>query len=111
MNKSKSYERNRAVLKALREAGADFQKPHALEHHLYCYTQASFDLVQSLGTHHGYSVAHQGKHEEEENLWSLDLVKTSTPDIESVERQSIEIEMIAEQANADYDGWGTEVEE
>ena len=108
--KSRNYNRNLAVLKALRDAGADFSKQHALEHHLYCNTQASFELVQSLGARHGYSVAHEGKHEDEAALWSLDLVKRSTPDIESVERQSLEIEQIAEQANADYDGWGTEVE-
>jgi hypothetical protein len=55
-----------------------------LEHHLYCHTQASFELVQSLGTPHGYSVAHEGKHEDQADLWSLDLVKKCTPDIESV---------------------------
>jgi regulator of RNase E activity RraB len=110
MARSKNYERNRAVLKALKDAGTNFQKPHALEHHLYCYTQDSFNLVQSLGTGLGYAVKHEGKNEDEESLWSLDLVKTSTPDIDSVEGQSVEIEMIADQADADYDGWGTEVE-
>jgi regulator of RNase E activity RraB len=109
MPKSNNYDRNTEVVKALKEAGANFEKPHKLEHHLYCYTLASFDLVKSLGVRYGYSVAHDGKHEEE-NFWSLDLVKTSTPDIESVERQSFEIELIAEQSDAEYDGWGTEVE-
>ncbi|HMN44521.1 MAG TPA: ribonuclease E inhibitor RraB [Povalibacter sp.] len=111
MIKSRNYDRNIAVVKALRDAGADFRKQHALEHHLYCYTQASFELVQSLGIRLGYSVAHEGKHEDEQDLWSLDLVKRSAPDIESVERQSLEIEEIAERANAKYDGWGTEVEQ
>lgn len=110
MVKSKHYDRNLAVLKALKDAGADFRKEHALEHHLYCFTQASFELVQSLGGNRGYSIAHEGKHEDENDLWSLDLVKKSTPDIVSVEMQSLEVELIAEQANADYDGWGTEVE-
>lgn len=66
--------------------------------------------MRSLGIRRGYSVAHEGKHEDQEDLWSLDLVKKSTPNIESVEQQSLEIKEIAEHANADYDGWGTEVE-
>ncbi|MGH8707814.1 MAG: ribonuclease E inhibitor RraB [Burkholderiales bacterium] len=39
------------------------------------------------------------------------MVKKSTPDIASIEKQALEIEQMAEKANADYDGWGTEVEQ
>ena len=56
-------------------------------------------------------MAHAGKHEGEEAIWSLDLTVRSLPTLEAVERQSIEVEEIAGAAEADYDGWGTEVKQ
>ncbi|MFA6178114.1 MAG: ribonuclease E inhibitor RraB [Candidatus Methylopumilus sp.] len=110
MEKSKHYERNVKVVQALNDAGSDFKKLHNIEHHLYCYTELDFNLVISLGKQSGYSVANEGKLKDDKSVfWALDLIKKSTPDIASVEKQSIEIERIAEKANADYDGWGTEV--
>jgi regulator of ribonuclease activity B len=111
MDKSKNFERNVKVVQALKEAGSDFEKLHSIEHHLYCYTETDLNLVISLGKKSGYSVANEDKLKDDKGFfWALDLVKKSTPDIASVEKQSIEIERIAEKANADYDGWGTEVE-
>jgi regulator of ribonuclease activity B len=112
MEKSKHYERNTKVVQALKDAGSDFGKLHSIEHHLYCYTQADFELAIALGTKSGYTVANEGTHEDDKGtFWSLDLVRKSTPDLTSIEKQSLEIELIAEKANADYDGWGTEVEQ
>ena len=112
MEQSKHYERNIKVVQALKDAGSDFTKLHNIEHHLYCHTEADFNLAITLGKNSGYSVANEGKHEDDKGVfWALDLVKQSTPDISSIEKQSIEIERIAEKANADYDGWGTEVEQ
>ena len=82
MEKSKHHERNTKVVTALKNAGSDFRRLHNIEHHLYCYTEADFRLATA-----------------------------STPDIFSIEKQAVEIERIAEKANADYDGWGTEVEQ
>lgn len=112
MERSKHYERNIKVVQALKDAGSDFRKPHSIEHHLYCHTQADFKSAVALGTERGYTVANEGTHEDDKGtFWSLDLVKQSTPDITSIEKQALEIERIAEKANADYDGWGTEVEQ
>lgn len=111
MEKSKSYEGNVKVVQALRDTGSDFKKVHRIEHHLYCYTESDFNLVITQGKKNGYVVANEGRHENDKGVfWSLDLVKMSTPDIASIEKQAIEIELIAEKAQADYDGWGTEVE-
>ena len=111
MDKSKRYDVNVKIVKALKDAGSDFKKSHAIEHHLYCYTEPDFNLLISLGKKNGYMVAHEGRHEDDKGVfWSLDLIKKSSPDIESIEIQSIEIEHMAEKTNADYDGWGTEVE-
>lgn len=111
MEKSINHERNIKVVQALKDAGSDFKKLHNIEHHLYCYTESDFNLVITLGKRSGYVVANDGKHKDDKGVfWALDLVKKSTPDIASIEGQSIEIERIAEKANADYDGWGTEVE-
>jgi regulator of RNase E activity RraB len=112
MEKSKHHERNTKVVQALKDAGSDFTKLHNIEHHLYCYTEADFKLAIALGSKSGYTVANEGTHEDDKGtFWSLDLVKRSTPDIPSIEKQAVEIERIAEEANADYDGWGTEVEQ
>jgi regulator of RNase E activity RraB len=111
MDKSDHYERNVKTVQALKDAGSDFQKLHAIEHHLYCYTEHDFNLLIALGREAGYEVAHEGTHEDEKGaFWSLDLVRKSTPDLASIEKQAIEIEAMAEKASADYDGWGTEVE-
>lgn len=111
MERSKHYDRNVATLRALHDAGANPNKMHCIEHHLYCHSQASYDLVVSLGRQQGFDVAHGGKHEEEEGLWSLDLILNCLPNMDEIERQSLKVEEIAERAQADYDGWGTEVEE
>jgi regulator of RNase E activity RraB len=112
MQRSKRYEANTKVVQALKDAGSDFRKLHSIEHHLYCPTEADFKLAITLGTESGYAVAHEGTHEDDKGtFWSLDLVKQSTPDITSIEKQALEIEQIAEKANAGYDGWGTEVEQ
>ena len=110
MKKSIHHERNIATLDALRNAGANPNKLHNIEHHLYCHSEESFNRVMSLGQQRGFEVAHSGKDEDEE-LWSLDLVARSLPTLEAVNQQSIEIEEIAEATEADYDGWGTEVEQ
>lgn len=112
MDKSKHYERNTKVVQALKDAGSDFGKLHSIEHHLYCYTEADLRLAISMGTKGGYTVANEGTHEDDgRTFWSLDLIKRSTPDLATIEKQALEIERIAEEANADYDGWGTEVEQ
>jgi regulator of ribonuclease activity B len=111
MEKSKRYDANVKTVQAVKDAGSDFAKLHAIEHHLYCYTEESFDLLMALGREAGYEVAHEGRHEGDDGpFWSLDLVRKSTPDIFSIEKQALEIEAMAEKADADYDGWGTEVE-
>ncbi len=111
MTKSKNYERNLKVLEALRNAGADSNKEHSIEHHLYCYSEDDYNLLMNLGKTNGYRVAYEGKEEDEDGtFWQLDLVKSTKPTFSTIEAQSKEIESFAEQAKADYDGWGTEVE-
>ena len=112
IKKSKSYKANVKVVNALKEAGANFDKLHSIEHHFYCYSEAGYNQVITLGENLGYMPANEGKDEDENGIfWQLDLIKKSKPDIESIEKQVIEIEDIAEKSNADYDGWGTEIEE
>ena len=108
--KSKHYERNYKTVEALRNAGANLDKPHSIEHHLYCYSESEFEKLKKLGIEYGYLILHDGIGEYEgEVFWQLDLVKSITPKLENIEAQAIEIEAIAERVNADYDGWGTEV--
>jgi len=100
-------ERNQATLEALLEAGANSSKLHCVEHHFYAASEEIMEHVMALGRERGYGVANAGKDEEE---WSLDLTIRSLPVIDELERQSKEMEEIAEAASATYDGWGTEVE-
>ena len=98
-------ERNKATLEALLEAGANASKPHCIEHHFYADSEESFKRVMSLGLARGYEVANAARED-----WSLDLTMRSLPVIAEIERQSQEMEEIAEAASATYDGWGAEVE-
>ncbi len=109
--KSQNYERNVAVIKALDDACCDFDKEHKVEHHLYCYSESDYLAACELGQRKGYKVINEGKYQDEEEvLWQLDLVKPIKPTLTNVEQQSIELELIANEVSADYDGWGTEVE-
>ncbi len=109
--KSINYDRNVKTLKALRESGSDPSKKHAIEHHLYCYSESDNEKLRELGKLSGYEIMYEGVVDDKDGqYWQLDLVKSVNPNIETIEIQSKEIERYAEQTNADYDGWGTEVE-
>lgn len=111
MNKSKNYERNAKVLEALDNAGANLNKEHNIEHHLYCYSKENYEMLIKLGERNGYRVVHAGKEEDEEGVfWQLDLIKPIKPNLSNIECQSKEIELFAEKTSSDYDGWGTELE-
>jgi regulator of RNase E activity RraB len=109
--KSSRYEANIKTLEALRNAGSNSNKNHHIEHHLYCFTIEDYEKLIELGRASGYEVKYEGVIEDDSgNYWQMDLVKFTKPNIELIEIQSLEIDSFAEQANADYDGWGTEVE-
>lgn len=109
--KSNHYDRTIKVLEALTNAGANIEKPHNIEHHIYCYTEADFRSLKTQGEALGYTVKCLGESEyNQKPLWQIDLVKPTKPNLQAIELQSLEIEFLTEKCNADYDGWGTEVE-
>ncbi len=109
--KSKNYNRNVETIKALKRVGSDFTIEHLIEHHLYCYSLEDYERLIALGEGAGYKVMYEGLVEDDDgDYWQLDLVKKVTPTLENIERQSVEIESFEAESNADYDGWGTEVE-
>jgi regulator of RNase E activity RraB len=108
--KSNSYERNIAVVKALEDARCNFGKLHSIEHHIYCFSEESFKNVIQSGIRLGYEIKYEGLVQGNDSCWQLDLVKSDYPSIDNIERHSIEVEAICAEYNADYDGWGTEVE-
>lgn len=111
MADSPYYERNARTLKALASAGANLGKPHTIEHHVYCHSIADAERVKQRGVNFGYEVMHNESHDRSGSaIWSCDLAKTSTPTIENIEAQALEIQQIINGIEAEYDGWGTEVE-
>ncbi len=111
MAASRYYERNIKTLQALTKAGANSAKVHTIEHHIYCQSIADVELVTQRGSNLGYEVMHSyARDRNGKRFWSFDLVKKSTPTIENIEVQSFELLQIIDGIDAQYDGWGTEVE-
>jgi regulator of RNase E activity RraB len=109
--KSQRFEENKNTMEALINAGSDVNKAHLIEHHLYSYSKEEYEKLIQLGVAGGYELKYEGVVEDKDgDYWQLDLVKSAKPSLDSIELQALEIESYAKQANADYDGWGTEVE-
>ena len=109
--KSKNYERNIMVLKALEDAGSNADKEHQIEHHFYCFSEENYQKLLELGRAAGYEIMFEGSADYGDGkMWQLDLVKSVKPSLNVIEAQTLELEAFAEKTESDYDGWGTEVE-
>jgi len=105
-------EMNRKTIQALIDAGSDPDKPHPLEHHFNCFRADSLKDLMTKGKSLGYRVANVGDNEHEgSHYWYGDLIKDTVLDINIINSQNSLMLKLANEFNADYDGWGTTVVE
>lgn len=103
-------ERNREVLSSLLKAGSDLSKLHPVEHHFYCYTYDCLAFVAGKGRSMGYEIRNIGKGEHQGvEYFYADLVKEALLSLENIDGENVIMLNIADEAGADYDGWGSAV--
>ncbi|WP_444902871.1 ribonuclease E inhibitor RraB [Microbulbifer sp. CnH-101-E] len=103
-------EGNREVLSSLQKAGSNLSKLHPVEHHFYCSTYDCLAFIAGTGKSLGYEIRNIGKgeHEGAEYFYG-DLVKETLLSLEKIDQENVIMLKIAEDAGAEYDGWGTPV--
>ena len=102
-----------AVLKALKDAGADLTLPHSIEHHFVGDSQDDIDELASRGKQMGFTVKTHRELSERISSAStrigLDLVRERLPVIKEIYPDSTAMERLAEELGIDYEGWGCSV--
>lgn len=107
---SPNVEMNQKAIQALIAAGSNPNKPHPLEHHFYCYSPESLQSLLAKGESLGYRAAHIGDDSHEDtHYWYGDLIKETALDLGTINQQNSLMLKLADEFNADYDGWGTSV--
>ena len=105
-----NVEGNKKTIKALIDAGSNPKKPHPLEHHFICHSSDSLNALLSKGESLGYRVANVGDNVYEgTHYWYGDLVKKTTLDIKIINEENSVMLQLANEFDANYDGWGTPV--
>jgi regulator of RNase E activity RraB len=105
---AKRRDDDRGVIHALRNAGSDLSKPHALEHHFITYDRAKADAVISDELAAGYKASAISTLNDKSGrqYWYFDLVKSVAPKEETVFAESLRMTQLAKKHGVDFDGWG-----
>lgn len=105
-----NVEMNQRVIKALIEAGSVPTKPHPIEHHFLCYTSDCLQELLEKGESLGYRAAYMGEDTYQgTHYWYGDLVKETVLALHIINQQNSLMLKLADEFNADYDGWGTPI--
>lgn len=103
-------EGNKKTIQALIDAGSNPRKPHPLEHHFYCNNLDSLKALMAKGESLGYRIANVGKEDNEEtHYWYVDLIKETVLYLKIINKENSLMLELANEFDADYDGWGTSV--
>jgi len=101
---------NIKTINALKEAGSNEKKPHPLEHHFYCYSESCLVSLIKKGKSKGYKVANIGSDTHEGvKYWYADLIKEAVLDLKIINKENSKMLELANEFEANYDGWGTPV--
>jgi hypothetical protein len=101
---------NKKTIKALIDAGSNPSKLHPLEHHFYCNNPESLKALMAKGESLGYGVANVGDNDYEgTHYWYGDLIKDTVLNLKSINKENSLMLKLANEFDADYDGWGTPV--
>jgi regulator of RNase E activity RraB len=105
---AKRRDDDRGVIQALRNAGSDLNKAHALEHHFITYNRSKADAVISDELAGGYKASAVSTLNDKSGTqyWYFDLVKSVVPAEETVFAESLRMTRLAKKHEVEYDGWG-----
>jgi len=100
----------RLTRKELIAAGSNPEKPHHIEHHVYCYSRELLSGLTTKGSALGYRIARIGNNDYEgARSWYADLVKETKLDLEAINEENSRLLRLAVEFKGSYDGWGTKV--
>jgi len=99
------------TIAALAKAGADLDKPHALEHHFVCRDPAAAGAIRAWGEERGYTCSEVAEDVLDGARYAyFDLIKRGVVDIDAVTAETTAmLELAAKHDAVEYDGWGCEV--
>jgi len=103
-------ERNQKNIEALIAAGSNPAKPHAIEHHFYCYSKDLLSGLTTKGSALGYRITKIGSNDYEgARNWYVNLVKDNTLDLKTIDEENSRLLRLAGEFKGSYNGWGTKV--
>ncbi len=105
-----NIEGNQKTIQALIDAGSNPHKPHPLEHHFYCNNLDFLKALMAKGESLGYHIANVGDNDHEgTHYWYGDLIKETVLNLKIINKENSLMLELANEFDADYDGWGTPV--
>lgn len=100
-----------AVIDALRGAGSNMSKPHALEHHFVSKNKANLEALRDQAAANGLHVSEILSTGRLLKTYFFDVVIDTIPTIENVSPATTAMHQWAAQFSCSYDGWGCSVVE
>jgi regulator of RNase E activity RraB len=101
---------NRRVVNVLTKRGDDHSIPRPVDHALYFRSPEKRKAFAVAAVRAGFAVVSEGHETDEGGRYFLNVVRTETVTLDQVDRSVLELFELAKQYDADYDGWGCEVQ-
>jgi uncharacterized protein (TIGR01619 family) len=103
---------NRRVVDELDKRGDDHSIPRPVDHAIYFRTPTDRNAFALASVGAGFTVRSVSEHDTDkaDRRFFLNLVRTDTVTLEHIDRVVLQLLELAKQYNADYDGWGCEVQ-
>lgn len=103
---------NRRVVDELEKRGDDHSIPRPVDHAIYFRTPRDRNAFALAAAGAGFTVGSVSEHDidQADRRFFLNLVRTHTVMLEDIDRVVLQLLELAKQYNADYDGWGCEVQ-
>ncbi|MCU4674767.1 ribonuclease E inhibitor RraB [Catenovulum sp. 2E275] len=98
------------VIESLLEDGSDPDAVYEIEHH---FSSTNFDMLEKAAVavfklNYEVTDAEEFETDDGADIFAFDAIIESGLDLEEINRQSAQMEKIAQQYKIQYDGWGTE---
>jgi uncharacterized protein (TIGR01619 family) len=100
---------NRRVIEQLRSNGDKHRIKRPVEHFIYFKTETDLDRFLGEIKGNGFDVVSRSRAEVDDYKWSVLLTRDDPVDPESVDDYVLYLWQKANEANGDYDGWGSTI--